>query len=42
MAVAREQPHALALAPDDQAIAVVLDFVNPQPATSGIGMWTFA
>jgi hypothetical protein len=29
MAVEREQPHALAVALDDQAIAVVLDFVDP-------------
>ena len=29
MAVAGEQPHALAVALDDQAIAVVLDFVDP-------------
>ena len=28
-AVAGEQPHALALALDDQPVAVVLDFVNP-------------
>ena len=27
--VASEQPHALALALDDQAIAVMLDFVDP-------------
>ena len=27
--VAREQPHALALALDDQAIAVLFDFVKP-------------
>jgi len=29
VAVAGEQPHALALALDDQAIAVVFDFVEP-------------
>ena len=29
MAVAGEQPHALAVALDDQAVAVVLDFVDP-------------
>jgi hypothetical protein len=29
MAVAGEQPHALSVALDDQAIAVVLDFVQP-------------
>jgi len=29
MAVEREHPHALAVALDDQAIAVVLDFVDP-------------
>ena len=29
MAVAGEQPHALAVALNDQAIAVVLDFVDP-------------
>jgi len=28
MAVAGEQPHALALALDDQAVTVVLDFVQ--------------
>ena len=29
VAVAGEQPHALALALDDQAVAVVLDLVKP-------------
>ena len=29
MAVAGPQPHALAIALDDQAVAVVLDLVNP-------------
>ena len=29
VAVAGEQPHALAVALDDQAVAVVLDFVKP-------------
>jgi hypothetical protein len=29
VAVAREQPNALAVALNDQAIAVVLDFVDP-------------
>ncbi|WFU14382.1 hypothetical protein [Bradyrhizobium sp. CB3481] len=29
VAVAREQPHSLALALDDQAIAIMLDFVDP-------------
>ena len=29
MAVAGEQPHALAVALDDQAIAVVLHFMKP-------------
>jgi len=29
MAVAGEQPHAFVVALDDQAVAVVLDFVNP-------------
>jgi len=37
MAVAGEQPHALAFALNDQAIAVVLDFVNPFRAVRHLG-----
>jgi hypothetical protein len=37
VAVAGEQPHALALALDDQAIAVMLDFVNPVRARGNLG-----
>jgi hypothetical protein len=37
MAVAGEQPHALVLALDDQAIAVMLDFVDPVGAVGDFG-----
>ncbi len=33
VAIPGEQPHHVALAPDLQAIAVVLDFVDPVPAS---------
>ena len=35
MAVTGEQPHALTLALNDQAVAVVLDLVNPSGPDGG-------
>ncbi len=35
--VASEQPHALALALDDQAVAVVFDFVDPVGPRRNLG-----
>ena len=37
MAVAGEQPHALAVALNDQAITVVFDFVDPVRADRHLG-----
>ena len=37
VAVAGEQPHALALALDDQAVAVVLDLVDPLRPVRDLG-----
>jgi uncharacterized protein YutD len=37
MAVEREQPHAFAVALDDQAIAVVLDLVDPVGTVGDFG-----
>ena len=37
VAVAGPQPHALAVALDDQAVAVVLDFVDPLRAVRDFG-----
>ena len=37
MAVAGEQPHALAVALDDQAVAVVLDLMDPFRAVRDLG-----
>jgi hypothetical protein len=37
VADAREQPHAFAVALNDQAIAVVLDFVDPFRAVGNLG-----
>ena len=37
VAVAGEQPHALAVALDDQAVAVVLDLVDPFRAVRNLG-----
>ena len=37
VAVAGPQPHALAVALNDQAIAVVLDFVDPLGAVGNLG-----
>ena len=37
MTIAGEQAHAFAVALDDQAIAVVLDLVNPFPPVRDFG-----
>jgi len=37
VAVTREQPHALAVALNEQAVAVVLDFVDPLQPVGDLG-----